>query len=66
MTDGIDAPVYRMQPITLHPVPDRVPANSKSDELSAGHDSVLAVGDLGDRRINRVEIYFRHLEPAYC
>jgi hypothetical protein len=45
MTDGVDAAVDRAQPPRLQPYPDRSAAESKLEELPAGHVAVLALGE---------------------
>ena len=50
---GIDAPVDPMQPAGPHPPRDRALAQPKVHELSTGHRSVLAHGQLGNPVIDR-------------
>jgi hypothetical protein len=54
VTDEVDTSVDGMQPAVLDAVLDRPPAQSHRPELSPGHHTVLAAGDLTDPNVERV------------
>jgi hypothetical protein len=51
MANRVDASVDRSRPAICHPVLNGTTAYSELDQLAAGHDAVLGVGQPGDRII---------------
>ena len=53
MADCVDAVVEAMEDTPTQALFDRAPADARGQQLRPGHDSVLARGQAGDRRVGR-------------
>jgi hypothetical protein len=53
MPDRVDAALHALEPAALEPMADRTSAEPGRRELRARHDSMLSLGDVGDRPVHR-------------
>ena len=66
VADRVDPAVHGVEPAALQPVTDRPATEPEVDELSAGDDAVLGLGERGDRAVHAANATFGPFKGPKC